>query len=335
MWSIVQWKHNTIAQIVTEPMTEEEKEWIVEKLCEECATTASIATKLAQDTKQYTKELPIPDEYQQHWRVFSQEESHWFPPLRIWDHAIDLKEGAPPKIDCKLIPMTPAEDETLWTFLKEQTDKGCIWESKSPYTSAFFFIKKKDGKLHPIQDYWKLNEQTIRNWYLLPLIPDLIAEVQNAWVFMKFDIRWGYNNVWIKEGDEHKAVFKTKYRLFEPRVMFFGLTNSPATFQAMTNKILRDLQEKYRPLGVVISGYMDDYLIATSSSLELHRQATHDLLDLIEQHDLFIKLEKCVWEAPRVDYLGLILEKGVVCMDPAKIAGVAEWPIPITIKQVW
>ena len=73
---------------------------------------------------------------------------------------------------------------------------------------------------------------------------------------------------------------------------------------------------------------MDDYLIATSSSIDLHRQATHDLLDLIEQHDLFIKPEKCVWEAPHVDYLGLILEKGVVRMDPAKIAGVAEWPIP-------
>ena len=324
----------TIARIVTEPMTEEEKDRIVEELCKECATTASIATKLAQDANQYTKEVPIPDEYQRHGKVFSEEESHRFPPSRIWDHAIDLKEGAPPNIDCKLIPMTPSEDEALRIFLKEQTDKGYIRESKSPYASAFFFIKKKDGKLCPIQDYRKLNEQTIRNRYPLPLIPDLIAEVQNAWVFTKFDIRWGYNNVRIKEGDEHKAAFKTKYGLFEPRVMFFGLTNSPATFQAMTNEILRDLREKYRPKGVVISGYMDDYLIATSSSIELHRQATHDLLDLIEQHDLFIKPEKCVWEAPRVDYLGLILEKGVVRMDPAKIAGVAEWPVPTTVKQV-
>ena len=170
----------TIARIVTEPMTEEEKEQIVEELREECATTASIATKLAQDANQYTKEVPIPNEYQRHWKVFSEEESHRFPPSRIWDHAIDLKEGAPPKIDCKLIPMTPSEDEALRTFLKEQTDKGYIRESKSPYASTFFFIKKKDGKLRPIQDYRKLNEQTIRNRYPLPLIPDLIAEVQNA-----------------------------------------------------------------------------------------------------------------------------------------------------------
>ena len=115
-----------------------------------------------------------------------------------------------------------------------------------------------------------MNEQTIRNRYPLPLIPDLIVEVQNTWVFTKFNIRWRYNNIRIKEGDEHKAAFKTKYGLFEPRVMSFGLTNSPTTFQAMTNEILRDLREKYRPLGVVVSGYMDDYLIATSSSIDLH-----------------------------------------------------------------
>ena len=196
-------------------MTEEEKEQIVEELHKECATTASIATKLAQDAKQYTKEVPVPDEYQWHWKVFSEEESHRFPPSRIWDHMIDLKEGAPPKINCKLIPMTPAEDEALRVFLKEQTDKGYIRESKSPYASTFFFIKKKDGKLCPIQDYRKLNEQTIRNRYPLPLIPDLIAEVQNAWIFTKFDIRWGLlcpcrdtrldmsaRYLWVQRGDQ-------------------------------------------------------------------------------------------------------------------------------------
>ena len=258
IWSL-NWDEQTkqtIAQIVTEPITEAKKEQIVEELWEECSTTASIATKLAQDAKQYTKEVPIPAEYQQHWKVFSEEESHWFPPSQVWDHVIDLKEGAPPKFNCKLIPMTPTEDEVLQTFLKEQTDKGYIRELKSPYTSAFFFIKRKDGKLCPIQDYQKLNGHTIKNRYLLPLIPDLIAEVQNTWVFTKFDIRWGYNNVRIKKGDEHKAAFKTKYGLFEPRVMFFRLTNSPATFQAMTNKILRVHQEKVQALR---SGYQQIY----------------------------------------------------------------------------
>ena len=229
---------DTIARATTEVITEEEKEQIIEELQEECSTVATIATELAQNAKQYMEKVPIPEEYQRHWKVFSEEESHQFPPSRVWDHAIDLKEGAPLKIDCKLIPMTLGEDEALREFLAEQTKKGYIRESKSPYASPFFFIKKKDGKLRPIQDYRRLNEQTIRNRYPLPLIPELIAEVQDGWVFTKFDIRWGYNNVRIKEGDEHKAAFKTKYGLFEPRVMFFGLTNSPATFQAMTNEIL-------------------------------------------------------------------------------------------------
>ena len=138
---------DTIAWITTKAITEAEKEQIIEELQEGCSTMATIATELAQNAKQYTEKVPIPEEYQGHWKVFSEEESHRFPPSRVWDHAIDLKEGAPQKIDCKLIPMTAGEDEALREFLAEQTKKGYIRESKSPYASPFFFIKKKDGKL--------------------------------------------------------------------------------------------------------------------------------------------------------------------------------------------
>ena len=102
------------------------------------------------------------------------------------------------------------EDEALKKFIKEQMEKGYIQKLKSPYTSAFFFIKKKDRKLQPIQDYWKLNQYTVQNKYPLPLIPELIAQVRDASKFSKFNIHWGYNNVWIKEGDQHKVAFKTK-----------------------------------------------------------------------------------------------------------------------------
>ena len=97
-------------------------------------------------------------------------------------------------IDCKIIPTTAEEDEALQKFLKEQLEKGYIQKSKLPYASAFF-IKKKDGKLRPIQDYQKLNEYTIKNKYPLPLIPGLIMRVKRANIFSKFNIRWGYNNV--------------------------------------------------------------------------------------------------------------------------------------------
>src|SRR6202012_5613616 len=194
---------DTISRTITEPLSELERVQIIEDLEDECFLKASISTRLAQDAHQYQDKVEIPKEYQKHWKVFSEEEAHRFPPSRPWDHAIKLKEGAPKAIDCKIIPTTAEEDEVLQKFLKEQLEKGYIWKSKSPYALAFFFIKKKDGKLRPIQDYQKLNEYTIKNKYPLPLIPELIAKVKMANIFSKFDIRWGYNNVRIKEGDEH------------------------------------------------------------------------------------------------------------------------------------
>ena len=98
--------------------------------------------------------------------------------------------------------------------------------------SPVFFVKKKDGSLQFVQDYHKLNDITVKNAYPLPLIPDIMDRITTAKAkyFTKLDIRWGYNNVCIKEGDERKAAFWTNCGLFEPLVMFFGLTNSPATF---------------------------------------------------------------------------------------------------------
>ena len=124
--------------------------------------------------------------------------------------------------------------------------------------SPFFFIKKKDGSLRPVQDYCKLNDMTIKNRYPLPLIQELLDKLKGARHFTKLDVRWGYNNVRIKEGDEWKAAFRTNAGLFEPTVMFFGLTNSPATFQAMMNELFRDLIHA----GVVVV-YLDDILIFT------------------------------------------------------------------------
>ena len=107
--------------------------------------------------------------------------------------------------------------------------------------APFFFIKKKDGKLRFVQDYRKLNEVTVKNRYPLPLVSDIVGRLKGARYFTKFDVRWGYNNVRIKDGDEWKAAFSTNQGLFEPLVMFFGLTNSPATFQALMNSIFSDL----------------------------------------------------------------------------------------------
>ena len=167
------------------------------------------------------------------------------------------------------------------------------------------------------------------NRYPLPLIPELIARVKGATLFTKFDVRWGYNNVRIKEGDQWKAAFITNKGLFEPNVMFFGLTNSPATFQMMMNEIfMEELREGW------LTVYMDDMLIHTNDSLETHRTAVHRVLDKLAKHDLFLKPEKCLFEQQRMEFLGVVLENGTIQMDPAKIKGVEDWPQPKTVRDV-
>ncbi len=230
--------------------------------------------------------------------------------------------------------MNQTEDQAVQEFIKNKLDKGYIRESKSPYALSFFFIKKKDGKLRPVQDYRKINALTMRNQYPLPLISDLIHNLSNAHIYMKLNVHWGYDNVCIQEGDEPKAAFKTCYGLFKPTVMYFSLTNSPATFQMMMNYIYRDVILKHEPLGTTIRVYMDDIGIATRKNLANHQRAVTDVLHVAKMHNLYFKPEKCTFHAASMDYLGVILEKGVTHMDPAKIAGINTWPIPNNMTEV-
>src|SRR6266702_1907045 len=194
--------------------------------------------------------------------------------------------------------------------------------------SPVFFIKKKDGGLRLVQDYRMLNAMTVKNKYPLPLIPELIAKLGGAKYFTKLDVRWGFNNVRMKEGDEWKAAFRTNRGLFEPLVMFFGLTNSPATFQTMMDDIFKELITD----GVVVV-YLDDILIFTET-IEEHRKVTRRVLELLEKHRLYLRPDKCEFERTMVEHLGVIISDNSVAMDPVKIAGVAEWPEPTNKKEV-
>ena len=163
----------------------------------------------------------------------------------------------------------------------------------------------------------------------------LIRDLGGAMIYTKLDMRWGYNNVHIKAGDEHKAAFKTRRGLYEPTVMFFGLTNSPATFQAMMNALYRDTIQKHKSRGTTIWIYMDNITIATKDlSLPLHEAAVSDVLQVAKDNSLFFKLSKSVFHASAIDYLGVILEKGRTRMDLAKVSGVHDWPVPKCVKDV-
>jgi len=148
------------------------------------------------------------------------------------------------------------------------------------------------------------------------------------------DVGWGYNNIRIREGDEHKAAFKTKYGLFKPTVMYFSLTNSLATFQTMMNYIYHDVILRHELKGTTIRVYMDDIGIATRTNMSDHIAAVQDILQVAQLHDLYFKPEKCLFHAPSMDYLGVILKKGVTRMDPVKTAGIDGWLTPKNVMEV-
>ena len=166
----------------------------------ECLAKTTVAQQLAEqaaDKTVRTWDQIVPSQYHQHAKVFSETAAHRFPNSRDWDHAIDLKAEAPSTMDCKVYPLSPGEDVALQTFLSENLAKGYIRPSKSPYAFPFFFIKKKNGDLRPVQDYRRLNAFTVRNTAPLPLIQELMDRLtrvhgRRSALFTKLDIHWGY-----------------------------------------------------------------------------------------------------------------------------------------------
>jgi hypothetical protein len=219
-------------------------------------------------------------------KVFSEEETHRLPKYQPWDHAIDLEPDAVMHWKVKSYPMSPAEQVELDKWLEKNLAKGYLRPSKSPMASPVFFIKKKDGKLRLVQDYRRLNKITIKNRYPLPLAADIVNRLTGAQYFTKFDVCWGYHNIHIKSGDEWKAAIITNRMEVEPTVMGFGMTNSPATFQSLMNSVFADLIA----IGVV-AVYMDDILIYTPTLVE-HRKIVREVLQRLQDHDLYLKPEK-------------------------------------------
>ena len=238
--------------------------------------------------------------------MFGKKQSERMPTRKLWDHIIDVREGFMLKKG-KVYPLSREEREEVREsreereevkesreereevreFVKEQLRKGYIWPSKSPQTVPVFFVGKKDGKKRMVQDYQYLNEWTVKNNYPLPLILDVLENIGTKKVFTKMDLRWGYNNVRIKEGDEWKAAFTTLEGSFEPTVMFFGLTNSPATFQAMINELLRDLTNTGK-----VAVFIDNVIVGMETE-EGHDELVAEVIKRLEENDLYVKLEKC------------------------------------------
>ena len=167
----------------------------------------------------------------------------------------------------------------------------------------------------------------MRNNYPLPLISQLVDKLKGSQYFTKIDLQWGYNNVWIKEGDEWKAAFVCHRGSYEPTVMFFGLCNSPAMFQTMMNEIFADMED-------VIVVYIDDIMIFTKGSLAEHQAKVKEVLQHLRDNDLFARSEKCSFDTMEVEYLGMFVNRDSIHMDDSKVKAIMDWPTPTTVHGV-
>src|SRR4029077_1572712 len=179
-----------------------------------------------------------------------------------------------------------------------------IYLSKSPQMSSIFFIPKKDRGKQMVMDYHHLNKGMVKNNYLLPLISQLVDCLKGCTQFMKMDLRWGYNNVRIKQGDKWKGTFITQENTYEPLVMFFGMCNSPSTFQQMMNDVFLDIIYE----GILVI-YMDDLLVCTCKEItkEEHMTIVCRVLQWLQDNDPFVKPFKCCFSQEVADFLGMIM----------------------------
>ena len=159
------------------------------------------------------------------------------------------------------------------------------------------------------------------------MISDVLENIGTKKLFTKMDLRWGYNNIRIKEGDKWKAAFMMPEGSFEPTVMFFGLTNSPATFQAMMNKLLRDLTNTGK-----VAVFIDNVIIGTETE-EGHDELVAEMIKRLEENDLYVKPEKCKWKVREMEFLGVVIGQRIK-MEKEKVKGVLEWPTPKCVKDV-
>jgi len=262
------------------------------------------------------------------WRkVFGKVELERMPTRKIWDHVIDLKEMFKPQ-KRRIYPLSKNKREEVQNFVNDQLRKGYIRLSKSPQMSSVFFVGKKNGSKRMVMDYCNLNDQTVKNKYPLPLITDLIDNMGSKQVFTKIDLWWGFNNIRIKEEDEWKGAFTTHVGFFELTVMFFGMMNSPATFQAIMNEILRDMINEGK-----VAAFVDDVLVGTKTEKE-HDEIVEEILRRLEKNNLYVKPEKCTWKVRKIGFLGVVIGPGGIEMEKEKVDEVPSWPKPKNMKDV-
>ncbi|KAL4023009.1 hypothetical protein IC575_016756 [Cucumis melo] len=248
------------------------------------------------------------------------------PPDREIEFTIELLPGTAP-ISQAPYRMAPSELKELKMQLQELVDKGYIRPSVSPWGAPVLFVKKKDGTLRLCIDYRQLNKVTIRNKYPLPHIDDLFDQLRGAALFSKIDLRSGYHQLKVRESDIAKTAFRRRYGHYEFRVMSFGLTNAPAVFMDLMNRIF------HRYLDQFVIVFIDDILVY-SVDRESHEEHLRIVLQTLREKQLYAKFSKCEFWLEQVVFLGRVVSAKGVSVDPQKVEAIVNWERPISATKV-
>ena len=260
--------------------------------------------------------------------VFPADMPSGLPPQRAGiTHVIPLSDPNSTPMSSYRMRYSPAEVEEARKQVEYFKSKGFVKRSTSPYGSSVLFTPKKDGGLRMCIDYRNLNAQTKKDKHPPPRIDELLDHLHGSDTFSVLDLLSGYHQIRIHSDDVPKTAFRTSEGLFEWTVMSFGLTNAPATFQRLMNEVFREY------LGKFVLIYLDDIMIH-SDGPEEHMRHLKLVLQKLREHRLYAKLSKCFFGLKEILWLGHIVSKDGVRLDPAKTKIVAEWPRPTTVKEV-
>ena len=255
---------------------------------------------------------------QQHAVVFT--EPTGLPPARAYDHRIHLLPGTT-SVAVRPYRYPQLQKDELERQCAAMLTQGIIRPTTSPFSAPVLLVRKADQSWRFCIDYRALNAKTSKDKFPIPVVDELLDEIHGARFFTKLDLRSGYHQVRMHPDDIAKTAFRTHHGHFEFLVMPFGLSNAPATFQALMNDVLRTY------LGRFVLVFFDDILIYSSSWSE-HLQHINIVLSALRAHHLYLKRSKCSFGAPSVTYLGHVIAEGSVAMDADKVDAVAAWPLP-------
>ncbi|GKF38316.1 putative reverse transcriptase domain-containing protein, partial [Tanacetum coccineum] len=279
---------------------------------------ANVTRKETEDKseKKRLEDIPIVLDFPD---VFS-EDLPGLPLTRQVEFQIDLILGAAP-VAWAPYRLAPSEMKELSKQLKELSDKGFIRPSSSPWGVSVLFVKKKDGSFQMCIDYRELNKLTVKNRYPLPRIDDLFDKLQGLSVYSKIDLRSGYHQLRVREEDIPKTAFRTRYGHYEFQVMSFGLTNAPAIFMDLMNRVCKPYLDKFMIV------FIDDILIYSKNRQE-HEEHLKLILELLKKEELYVKFSKCEFWIPKVQFLGHVIDSKGIHVDPAKIESIKDWASP-------